>query len=298
MTETPVFTKDDLINFQPKHEFFVGVDSDGCVFDTMDLKQKTCFHPRIISHWHLEPIAKELRQAAEFVNLYSKTRGSNRYNSLALTFDWLKARKDAVDFGVTLPEFPALHEMIDSGATLSNDSMAQAAKETGNPEFTDLLKWSQDVNADVTAKISHVPPFRYARECLDKMIDRADMICVSATPFEALVHEWQDNDLMKYVSIIAGQELGKKTEHLTLAAKDRYAPDKILMMGDSPGDLKAAQSVGALFYPINPGAEEQSWQRFYEEACEKFFSGEYHGAYQDQMVSEFEKLLPDTPPWL
>ena len=28
------------------------------------------------------------------------------------------------------------------------------------------------------------------------------------------------------------------------------------MIGDAPGDMRAAQANGACFYPINPGAEE------------------------------------------
>jgi superfamily I DNA/RNA helicase len=48
------------------------------------------------------------------------------------------------------------------------------------------------------------------------------------------------------------------------------------MIGDAPGDFKAAKSNHALFYPIVPGREEESWQRFYEEALERFFAGTIH----------------------
>lgn len=33
------------------------------------------------------------------------------------------------------------------------------------------------------------------------------------------------------------------------------------MIGDAPGDLKAARGNGALFFPVNPGDEEESWKR-------------------------------------
>jgi hypothetical protein len=36
-----------LKDFQPRHEFFVGIDSDGSVFDTMGIKQRECFCPWI-----------------------------------------------------------------------------------------------------------------------------------------------------------------------------------------------------------------------------------------------------------
>ncbi len=59
----------------------------------------------------------------------------------------------------------------------------------------------------------------------------------------------------------------------------------------------AAKAVGVLYYPINPGAEEQSWQCFHDEASERFLNGTYAGAYEAALIAEFEKLLPDTPPW-
>jgi phosphoglycolate phosphatase-like HAD superfamily hydrolase len=82
-----------------------------------------------------------------------------------------------------------------------------------------------------------------------------------------------------------------------LAARGKYAPGHVLMIGDAPGDMKAARANGALFYPINPGHEEKSWQRFYEEAVHKFLAGEYTGDYQTAVIAEFEKLLPEVPPW-
>ncbi len=89
---------------------------------------------------------------------------------------------------------------------------------------------------------------------------------VSATPGEALQREWEEHDLAGHVALIAGQELGSKKEHLALAAPpDRYDRDKVLMIGDAPGDRQAAEANGVLFFPINPGDEDASWQRLYEE---------------------------------
>jgi phosphoglycolate phosphatase-like HAD superfamily hydrolase len=120
---------------------------------------------------------------------------------------------------------------------------------------------------------------------------------VSATPVEALTREWEEHDLAQYVGLIAGQELGSKKEHLGMAAGGRYAPDHILMVGDAPGDRKAAEANGVLFYPINPGFEEQSWQRFHDEALPRFFNGTYAGEYMAERIAEFEALLPEHPPW-
>ncbi|HIP87492.1 MAG TPA: HAD family hydrolase, partial [Anaerolineales bacterium] len=80
-------------------------------------------------------------------------------------------------------------------------------------------------------------------------------------------------------------------------AGGKYPPDHVLMIGDAPGDLRAARANGALFYPINPGHEEESWQRFYEEAMHRFLAGRYAGEYEATLIAEFERLLPEVPPW-
>jgi len=59
-----------LVEMAVEHAFFVGIDSDGCVFDTMEIKHKECFTPNIIKHWGLQAVSKYAREAAEFVNLY------------------------------------------------------------------------------------------------------------------------------------------------------------------------------------------------------------------------------------
>ena len=59
-----------MFEITPKHDFFVGIDSDGCAFDSMELKHKECFIPNIINYYNLQAISKYAREAAEFVNLY------------------------------------------------------------------------------------------------------------------------------------------------------------------------------------------------------------------------------------
>ena len=71
-----------LRNIKPSHEFFIGIDSDGCVFDSMEVKQKEFFIPNALKYFDLYPISKVLRETWEFVNLYSIYRGGNRFSSI------------------------------------------------------------------------------------------------------------------------------------------------------------------------------------------------------------------------
>ncbi len=153
------------------------------------------------------------------------------------------------------------------------------------------------MNRSIGEVVKDVPPFPFVRESLESMQGRADVIVVSATPGEALAREWDEQGLRPLVSLIAGQEMGSKREHLALAAAGRYEPGRILMVGDAPGDLKAAEANGALFFPIAPGAEDQSWQCFFEEALPRFFAGTFAGDYMAAHIARFQALLPERPTW-
>jgi hypothetical protein len=48
----------------PKHDYLVGIDSDGCAFDTMELKHKECFIPNIINYFELQGVSKYARETA------------------------------------------------------------------------------------------------------------------------------------------------------------------------------------------------------------------------------------------
>ena len=121
------------------------------------------------------------------------------------------------------------------------------------------------------------------------------MLVCSATPGDALKREWEEHGIDRFVGAICGQEVGTKTEILAVA-KD-YPANHVLMVGDAPGDQKAALANRALFFPINPGAEEQSWERLFQEGIDRFLSGTFAGDYQTNLISEFDKRLPTEPPW-
>ena len=279
----------------PQHDFFVGIDSDGCVFDTMEVKHKECFIPNIIKHYNLASVSKYARECAEFVNLYSKFRGINRFPALVETFDLLADRDEVKRRGVTIPQIPEIRRWIEEEDKLGNPALAAKVEKEPTDELKQCLTWSKGVNDTVDEVVHNVPPFPNVRECLEKMADKADMLVVSATPNDALGREWEEHTLRHFVRAICGQESGSKKE--TLALKSNYAEGHALMIGDAPGDMKAAKANNVLFYPINPGAEEESWKRFLEESLELFFAGKYAGAYEEKVIAEFHTYLPDTPPW-
>jgi phosphoglycolate phosphatase-like HAD superfamily hydrolase len=286
-----------LESFRKSHDYLVGIDSDGCAFDTMEVKHKECFIPNIIKHFNLQPVSKYAREAAEFVNLYSKWRGINRFPALLRTMDLLQERPEVSARGVNVTQLKVLREWVGRETKLGNPALKAEAAKTGDAELALALAWSTAVNESVDDLVHGVPPFPFVRESLEQLGSVADMIVCSATPGAALVKEWQEHDIAKHVAAICGQEAGTKAETLGRAAAQGYAADRVLMIGDAPGDMQAARKVGALFYPINPGAEDASWERFFMEGCDKFLSGQFAGAYEQSLIDEFDAYLPETPPW-
>jgi phosphoglycolate phosphatase-like HAD superfamily hydrolase len=287
-----------LVDFQPAHGFFVGIDSDGCAFDAMEIKHQECFTPTTIRCWGLQPVSRAARETALFVNLYSTYRGLNRWVALVKVFELLAEREEVERRGIAVPTGEKLKQFIASGDyPLSDSGLRAYAAEHPDPELDRGLAWNDAVNAAIEDMVEGVPPFPWVRESLQKMADTADLMVVSATPGEALEREWVEHGLAQYMSVIAGQEMGTKAEHIQYAAKGKYADDRILLIGDAPGDRDAARTTGVLYYPINPGREEESWQRFHDEALDRFLSATYAGEYEAALIAEFEALLPDTPPW-
>jgi phosphoglycolate phosphatase-like HAD superfamily hydrolase len=286
-----------LAQLQPRHEFFVGIDSDGCAFDTMEIKHKECFCPNTIKHWNLQAVSKYAREGVEFVNLYSRWRGINRWPALVMVFDLLRERPEVAARKVEVPQAPQVRAFIASGRPLSNDGLKAYLAERPDPELEAAWAWTTGVNQTIADLVHGVPPFPYVRESLELLQRRADMVVASATPGEALTREWEEHAIATYPRIIAGQEMGSKKEILARAARGKYPSRRILMIGDAPGDMEAARATGALFFPINPGHEEESWERFFTEGARKFLAGEFAGSYEAALIAGFEKLLPERPPW-
>lgn len=285
-----------MIPLTQRHALLVGIDSDGCVFDTMELKHKECFIPELIHHYGLQGVSKYAREAAEFVNLYSKSRGVNRFPALVEELDWLRRRPEVRARGVAIPQVEGLRQWIASETRLGNPALKQAVAATGDADLRQALAWSEAVNRSIARMVHGVPPFPGVRAALERFADVADMLVVSATPNEALTAEWTEHGLIGHVAAVCGQESGSKRETLAAASK-RYDRGKALMIGDAPGDQKAAEVTGCWFFPIHPGDEEASWQRLLDEGIDRFVEGRFTEEYQRELLDAFDRCLPTTPPW-
>lgn len=295
--QNPRELQQSLQDLEPKHEYLVAIDSDGCVFDTMELKHKECFCPNFIRFFELQRVARYARQTWEFVNLYSRTRGVNRFIGLRETMKLLGQREEVQLRQVQLPDMSPLSEWLKEESQPGHRTLEDYAKKADDPMINRILSWSHQVNQDIEQMVHGIGPFPHVREVLERVTARADVIVVSQTPVKDLQREWQENKLDHHVRIIAGQEYGAKKKVLDLIAGGKYPPANILMIGDAPGDMEAALHNNILFFPIDPGHEEQSWEEFSQRGLGRFLNHSYDESYQQARVSQFNSLLPGDPFW-
>lgn len=292
--------EDILLNWKPTKEYLVCVDSDGCVFDNMELKHKECFCPATVNVWGLQSVSRYARESAEFVNLYSKTRGTNRFPAVIRTLELLGQRKEAIERGYVCPDLTPLKKWTEETNSLSAVGIKEYAAAHGgdmDPILATAARWSAEVDENIERIVHGVAPLPGVKEAFAQIAEFADIVIVSATPHEALIREWGSQGLLEHISVVAGQELGSKKVCIQKAMTGKYDPGKVLMVGDAPGDHAAADANGVLFYPIIPGQEVESWKLLRSEAVEKFHDGTYAGAYMESRIQAFDSVLKEDPDW-
>lgn len=272
--------------FKKRKEFLVCIDSDGCAMDTMDCKHFYCFGPCLVEEWQLGKWKAEILEYWNQLNLYTMTRGINRFLGLAMALEYVNRTF------CEIPEIVDFSAWISEADELSNSSVGEAYKQTGKEIFRKALSWSESVNRAITQLPEEVKkPFAGANQGVQAAHRAADVAIVSSANREAVQEEWQRFDMLDAVDICLTQSEGSKAYCIGQMLKKGYAPDHVLMVGDAPGDKKAAEKNGVLFYPILVRHEGESWELFQEEALSRFLEGSYQGDYEEELEKCFLKNL-------
>ena len=270
--------------FEKKHDYLICVDSDGCAVDTMDIKHTMCFCPRMIEEWGLEAWQEQIKARWDEINLYSMTRGINRFKALAMALSEINGKY------LPIEGIEELRNWADTSPELSNPALEKKVRETGSVILKKALNWSKAVNASI-AKLSWEvkKAFPGVREGFEAVRDFADIAIVSAANRDAVEEEWERFGLLPLVDVMMCQDVGSKAHCISVMLEKGYAPDHVLMCGDAPGDRDAAEKNGVFFYPVLVRHEKESWQEF-PSAARHLADGSY-GAYGEQKMKEFVENL-------
>ena len=270
-------------SFERKHDYLVCVDSDGCVMDTMNCKHFHCFGPCMVTEWGLEEWKEEILDRWNVINLFSMTRGINRFKGLAMALGEIHEKYKPIT-GIA-----ALQHWADTAPALSNDGVIKAAAEAADADaklvFEKALSWSRAVNAAIVELDESLKvPYEGAKEGLAAAHAFADVAVVSSANRDAVEEEWGKFGLLEHTDIVLAQDVGSKAACIAAMLKFGYDADKVVMVGDAPGDCDAAEKNGVHYYPILVNHEKESWDEAIAVAFGKLQSGEYapYGAEKKQ----------------
>lgn len=271
--------------FVKQKAYLICVDSDGCAMDTMDIKHFRCFGPCMVEEWGLEEWSEAILRRWNAINLYSGTRGINRFKGLAMALTEIDKVYCPIE-GVA-----ELAAWAEHAPELSNQAIAEAAKTAKGPALAKALSWSKKVNAAIDAlPESDKKPFPGVAEALAAAHRVADVAIVSSANREAVEEEWTRCGLLPSVDVLCCQDSGSKAACIAQLKEKGYDPAHILMVGDAPGDQAAAEKNGVLFYPILARHEAESWADFTAQALPALLDGRY-APYGAEMARRFEKNL-------
>jgi len=272
-------------DFVKQSEFIVCIDSDGCAMDTMEVKHRECFGPQWIYTYGLEDKFEECMKLWLDINLYSITRGINRFKGLAMALVEMEKRGC---------HFEGLDEFVtwtNEAKELSNPALLAYSQKSSSECVEKALLWSIRTNRAINNLPADDKPFDNVKTTMDEMCKTADLVAVSSANGEAVEAEWTKHELKDDCRVLLCQEAGSKAYCIGEMIRKGYDAKKVLMVGDAPGDRDAAIKNGVWYYPILVGKEGFSWERLLNEAFPKFVDGTFDDAYQAQMMKEFESNL-------
>lgn len=271
-----------LSEYKKKKEFLVCVDSDGCAMDTMDIKHIRCFGPCMVTEWGLEEWKDEILSRWNDINLYTMTRGINRYKGLSIALSEINEKYTPIE------DLGTLTKWVESSPELSNGALEKAIAANDSVSLKKALSWSKAVNTSINALPEEEKlPFKGVKEALAFAHDKVDVAIVSSANLDAVLEEWERYELLGHTDIVLAQDSGSKAFCIGELLKAGYEKDHVLMCGDAPGDLDAAQKNGVFYYPILVRHEAESWQEFVDKAVSKLLDGSYGGAYQQERIDAF-----------
>ena len=271
---------------QKTKEYLICVDSDGCAMDTMDIKHFQCFGPCMVEEWNLFRWEEAILKRWNEINLYTMTRGINRFKGLAI------ALREIDGTYCKIEDIDVLEHWVAESSELSNQALEKAIETKDSAILEKALSWSKSVNLRINELPFEVKkPFEGVKEALEFAHKYADIAIVSSANRQAVVEEWENYGLLDYVDIIMAQDVGSKAYCIGEMLKKGYSLQNVMMVGDAPGDYDAARKNGVFYYPILVLKEKKSWEEFKEVAVTRLMEGNYDGAYQTEKVEMFLKNL-------
>ena len=275
-----------MLPFKKEHNILICIDSDGTIMDTMTIKHVKCFGPSFVDVFKINNNREDILKHWNDTNLYTRTRGINRFQGLKEILEYIDSKYDIKFDGVE-----KFYNFVNTTKAFSVSLLKEElAKYPDNFVIKKAIEWSDEVNK----RISSLPEskiFDNCKETLIKLSEVCDLVGVSSANKSAVIEEWTRNDIIKYFKFVACQDVGSKSYIISEAIKNGYNVNNVIMLGDALGDYKAAKENSCLFYPLIPSRESEGWKKL-ESLIDVIKNGEFIKR-EEKYIKEFKDFLGD-----
>jgi phosphoglycolate phosphatase-like HAD superfamily hydrolase len=271
----------DIEKFSKQQDYLLCIDSDGTAMDAMNSKHKKCFGPCFVSEWGLDSNRHEVLNIWNEVNLYSKTRGFNRFLTLVEVLKRINGKCQDIS------ELDTLANWVESAPELSNRCLKEEIEKKDSAVLKKALSWSLAVNMEIAKLTSEDnKPFEGVKDCLEYAFGKVDISVISSANMNAIFEEWGHFDMLKYIGAMTSQEIGTKEQCISKMLQKGYKAENVLMIGDAFPDIEAAKANGVFFYPILPDKEKECWTKLREFYLGELITGNYQN-HQEKLIKKF-----------
>ncbi len=270
-----------------KHDYLVCLDSDGTIIDSMTIKHVRCFGPCFVNVFNIEEHRQEILDEWNKINLYSLTRGINRFQGLKAIIEFVNS-----EYNIYFEGQEQFFAFVDTSDELSNAKLTLISELTPSKTISLALTWSNKVNESIK-KLPKFHAFKYVREVLVELSKFADLVGVSSANKDAVVREWKEENVYSYFSYVACQDEGAKEAIIAKALEKGYKKDHSFMIGDAKGDLIASKNNNIYFLPIIPKKEESCFKRILDNYVDLIRENRYDEKINKELEDEFLNSLKE-----
>lgn len=254
--------------------------------DTLKMKHLEIFEPEFVKVFNIQEYREDLLEFWTKINLYSDKRGGNRYEFLLDALDFLE------EIDVKVEGIEDYRQFLKSVNKLTLDAVERAEMTFHKEIFLKVVEWSRNVN-NIIYDLSpgKIIVFENAVKALKKIKEKANIIVFSQAPVELVESEWKKAGLAELPDEYYGQEFGNKSEIAAhLLEKYNIPKEKLLIIGDTAEDVKAAEENGCYFHPIMVDDEENCWKDIERTSFDAFANGDYTPIHEE-MTERFKTYL-------
>ncbi|MBN2582300.1 MAG: hypothetical protein JXL80_04470 [Planctomycetes bacterium] len=255
MTDILIPASGDFEAWPKTSDVCFAVDWDGTCKDTMVPKWTRGFNLAVTEVWpQLKPHQKEIDRVCYDVNITDPaTAGVQRFVALMIMMrKWGEA-------GLPVPDlskfFAAVEHVEACGEQHGVATYLKYRQEYGYDDSP--LRWSEASDRQIGEAVKGARLFAGVRETLAAVRKRADVVVVSASKTEAVRQDILDDRTTDLFSALLAQDFLPKKGILGGLAR-RYG--RVLFVGDTQHDVRAAAPHGVPVYLIRVGDEDASWR--------------------------------------